>query len=128
MRVKNEDILVIDGAAATTTLGASLNMRPIWLGHIAHYSIQLVFTGTPAGTFKLQASNDEGSPHAAGDAAKYSGVSNWTDVADSSQVVAAAGNIMWDVQNASYNWVRVVYTRSSSTGTLTVGRAYVKGV
>lgn len=131
MRVANENLLVIDGAAATTSLAASQNMKPVWLGHIADFSIQLVFTGTPAGTFKLQASNDTGKPQSAGDAAKYSGVTNWTDIADSDVTVSAAGNIMWNYQDAGFEWVRVIYTASgagSGSPTLTVARAKVKGI
>lgn len=130
MRVKNEDLLVVDGVAVSGSLAASANYRPIWLGHIANYAIQLIFTGTPAGTFKLQASNDLGQPQAAGDAQKYSGVSNWTDISGSEQTVAAAGNHMWTVENAGYNWVRVVWTASGAgtTPVLTVARAYVKGI
>lgn len=130
MRVGNEDLLSVDGTRATKSLAANATVKPLWLGHISDYSIQLVFTGTPAGTFKLQASVDAGSPSAQGDAAKYSAVVNWTDVPSSSQVVAAAGTVMWNIVDAGYNWVRVVYTDGGTggTGTLTSARAYVKGV
>lgn len=112
--------------AGATSLGASATLTPVWLGHIVNYSLQLVFTGTPAGTFKLQCSNDPGRPSAQG-TPEYDTVVNWTDIADSSQAVSAAGDITWDVQNAGYVWVRVVYTRSSSTGSLTSARFNVKG-
>lgn len=128
MRVNNENLLEVDGSPVSASLGANLNLKPIWLGHIANYSVQLVFTGTPNGNFKLQASCDPGHPNAASESEKYSNVSNWTDVADSSFTVSAAGDVMWDVQNTGYEWVRVVYTRVSSTGTITSGRAKVKGV
>lgn len=105
---------------AATSMGASFNLPAIWLGHICNYSIQLVFTGTPNGTFKLQASNDLGGPGLA--------PTNWTDVANSSQAITAAGDHMWQVENAGYKYVRVVYTRSSSTGSLTVANFNVKGV
>lgn len=128
MRVKNEDMLEVDGTRATISMGTSFNMRPMWLGHIANYAIQLVFTGTPNGSFKLQASNDMGQPQAAGEAQKYSGITNWTDIASSAQAITAAGDHMWTVENCGYNWVRVVWTQSSSTGTLTSARFYCKGV
>jgi hypothetical protein len=111
-----------------TSLGASANLSAVWLGHICNYSIQLVFTGTPAGSFKLQCSNDAGSPNASQAATLATGVTNWTDVADSSQTISAAGDLTWQVANAGYNFVRVVWTRTSSTGSLTVARINTKGV
>ena len=127
MRVKNEDLLEIDGTRAELDMTSTFNSKPVWLGHICNYSIQLVFTGTPAGSFKLQASNDIGDPTAAGEANKYASVTTWTDIEGSSEVISAPGNHMWNVENAGYNWVRLVWTLTSSTGTLTTARAYVKG-
>lgn len=125
MRVSNIDILAADGSAS---LGGNWTSGAIWLGHIANYAIQLTFTGTPTGTFKLQASCDPGLNVNPTQVVQQSELTHWTDIADSSQAVSAAGNHMWTVQNAGYNWVRIVYTRDSSTGTLTDARVYVKGV
>lgn len=126
MRVANIDILAAESGSAS--LGANWTSGAIWLGHIANYAIQLVFTGTPAGTFKLQASCDPANNVNPTVVVQQAELSHWTDIADSSQTISAAGNHMWTVQNAGYNWVRIVYTRSSSTGTLTDARVYVKGV
>lgn len=123
MRIANEDLL----NGVLPDLVGSFNLRPVWLGHICNYSLQLVFTGSPVGTFKLQASNDHGMPDG-GQTPQALNVSNWTDVTGSSQAVSAAGNIMWNVENAGYTFVRVVYTVTSGTGTLTSARANVKGV
>jgi hypothetical protein len=128
MRVKNENLLIIDSAAAPSDMSVAIEMRPIWLGHIANYAVQLVFTGSPAGNFKLQASNDEGQPAATADSQKYAGVVNWTDIAGSQQAISAAGDLMYQVQNIGYNWVKVVWTPTSGNGTITTARAYVKGV
>lgn len=125
MRVKNENLLDESGAVS---LASSTTLKPCWLGHIVNYSIQLVFTGTPGGNFKLQASNDVGHINSAGTVMQESDLINWTDVADSAFTVSAAGDIMWDVQNVGHNWVRVVWTQTSSTGTLTSARFYCKGV
>src|SRR5574343_407072 len=111
MRVKNENLI-----SAPVAMAASFELRPVWLAHIANYSIQLVFTGSPGGNFKLQASNDEGYIDSAGGAQQYTNVVNWTDIADSAQTISAAGDHMWTVENAGYNWVRVVWTAASGSG------------
>lgn len=82
------------------------------------YSIQAVWTGTPTGTFKLQASCDPCNPY---EPNQYVPI-NWTDIANSSAAVSAAGNFTWNIFWASYNWVRMVYTDGSggtSTAVLT---------
>ena len=124
MRVKNESLLP-NGAVDLTS---SANLPAVWLGHIANYAIQLVFTGSPQGNFKLQASNDVGSIDSASASTQVSGITNWTDIADSAVTVSAAGDVMWTVENAGYTWVRVVWTATGGSGSLTSARAYVKGV
>lgn len=127
MRVKNENLLDDSGPL---DLLVNQNLRPIWLGHIANYAIQLVFTGTPVGSFKLQASNDVGQINSEGATTQVAGVTQWTDITDSALSVTAAGDIMWTVENAGYTWVRVVWTATggSSSPTLTSARCYVKGI
>ena len=104
---------------------ATITSNAIWLGHIANYSIQLVFTGsTPNGTFKLQASCDEPNKTNAAETT----VTNWTDITDSDQAITAAGDHMWTVENAGYTFARAVWTDStSSAGTITSARFMVKG-
>lgn len=123
MRIQNE-ALTLDG----TDMESDILSNAIWLGHIAHYSIQMVFTGSPNGTFKLQASNDEGGKDGGGLASPT--IVNWTDIADSDQAITASGDHTWTVENAGYRWVRVVWTDSSSgsPSTITSARFNVKGV
>lgn len=132
MRIANEDILKFEtGEHVNAPLDANYTSPAIWIGHIALYAIQLTFTGTPNGTFKLQASNDQGGPNAASNTIRYDdAIVNWTDVQDSSQNVTAAGNHMWTVQNPGYQWVRFVWTNSASApgSLLPSARATVKGV
>lgn len=123
MRVNNEDLL--DGQPLS--LNSNQNLSAIWLGHIANYAIQLVFTGSPIGNFKLQASNDDVDPRLPQSDIE-SKIVNWTDVLDSAQAITAAGDHMWTVENAGYTWVRVVWTQTGGSGDLTSARAYVKGV
>lgn len=82
------------------------------------FSIQIFFTGTPTGSFKLQMSDYHaysGQPSTAGtglNAPPPSGM--WTDIANSAFTVTAAGNVAWDYSWPGFNWVRVVYTDTSS--------------
>lgn len=130
MRVNNEDLLEIDGVRTPLSLAASVNMKPVWLGHIVNFSIQLKFIGAPAGSFKLQASDDKGRPNAASEAEQESSVVNWTDINDSTIGVSAAGDVMWQYQNVGFEWVRVVWTASGAgvVPVLTNARCKVKGV
>lgn len=124
MRIGNDEITI------STNLAANQQSEPIWLGHIAYYSIQLVFTGTPDGVFKLQLSNDAGNPNAAQEADRDFKVTNWTDIGGSSQIISAAGDLAYQVENAGYRWVRLVWEATSpgsGTPTLTVARFNVKG-
>lgn len=76
-------------------------------------AIQAVFTGTPTGTFKLQASADPATNIQPGQGAGGNPVLDWVDIADSSYSVTAAGNYMWNVFDIMYNFIRLVYTDTS---------------
>jgi len=123
MRIFNDNVQF-----GSTSLSGDLESEPIYLGHIVDYAIQIVFTGTPDGSFKLQVSNDEGSVNSSGRTMQGSGVENWSDVASSGFTVSAAGDVFWDVQNAGHRWVRVIWTVSSSTGTIQSAKVNGKGV
>lgn len=123
MRINNENLLDDSGPL---DLSIAQNLPAVWLGHIMHYSIQLVSTSTAAGTFKLQGSNDPGRINAAEDA-NQSVITNWTDLGIS-VTISGAGAVLLKDSNCGYNWVRVVWTPSSGAGSLTSARAMVKGV
>ncbi len=113
MRVKNLNMI----PAGSVSISANATLEEVCVEHISDYSIQLVFSGTaPTGTFSLQYSNDDVDP------------TNWTDDSDSEQDITAGGNLMWNVENAGYKWVRVKYARTSGTGNITVARCQIKGV
>lgn len=75
------------------------------------YCIQAVITGTPTGTLKLQASCD---PFKYAQSTQPQVPTNWTDIADTSVAVSAAGSTMWNINGAFYTFVRLVYTDGSS--------------
>lgn len=67
------------------------------------YAVQAWFTGSPVGTLRLEASNDE---------------SQWTEI--SSSEISAAGSVMWLEDYAMYDKLRIRYSRTSGSGTLNV--------
>lgn len=75
------------------------------------YSICASTTGAPVGTLKLQASVDN---------------TTFVDIDGSSVSISASGNSFWNVTDVMYGYFRLVYTRTSGTGTLT-GEILYKG-
>lgn len=102
MKFANEKILV------DADMSADFVSAPILIDQIFGYSFQAFFDDAPDGSFKLQASND--------DVPLPAMVENWSDVASSTITVSASGDAMWNVTNAFYKWVRIVWTFSSGTG------------
>lgn len=109
-------------------MASNITSEPSWLGHISQYNIQLVFTGSPNGNFKLQVSNDAGRPSAANDTDRDFQITNWTDMADSTQAITAAGNHCYEVADAGHRWVRLVWTATSGSGTITSAIINGKGI
>ncbi len=101
------------------SMGASINSKGVDLQGLDVYSIHAVYSGgTPVGTLKLQISNDIVGAGTSSDPASL--VTNWTDYTGSSLSISAAGDYMWKVTSSGERWVRLVYTRSSGSGTLNV--------
>ena len=110
------------------SMAGNVTSNGINLINIYAFSIQVVWaSGTsPVGTFKLQGSNDpvifnsgqgEGQP------------TNWTDIDSSDKAISGTpGSILYDVTQASYRWVRIVYTATSGSATISVANMNVKGV
>jgi hypothetical protein len=126
MRIAN-DLMTVSSAEGPHSMGASFNTDAVYLGHIVNFAIQAVFTGTPNGSFKLQCSNDKGDEDKGNGGWNARNVTNWTDITGSSFAVVAAGDVTWDSQNCGYRWVRVVWTRTASTGSASI-RFNAKGI
>lgn len=113
MRITNKQI------ESAASMGANITSEAVPLNQIYTFAIQAVYTATPTGTLKLQASCD---PYI-NTMPTAELPTNWTDIANSSISITAAGNYMWNVSDIGYNWVRLVYTDGSggtSTAALTV--------
>ncbi len=102
-------------------MNTTINSTAISLQTTDNFSIQVTFTGTPTGMFKLQASNDPYSTY-------QQAPTNWTDIESTQQTVAAAGSVMWNYSQAGFNYVRCVYTDGSSgASTATITAASFNG-
>jgi hypothetical protein len=104
-----------------------IDSAPLRVDQIFGLAIQATWTGTPNGTIKLQASCD--TPPTASQVANGGpdAVTNWSDISDSSYSISGvAGNYMWNINGAFYNYIRIVYVNASSTGSLSA-KACVKG-
>ncbi len=119
--------------AASTVLNTTRNSVAVQIYNAFLCAIQIVFTGTPTGTFKLQVSCDPAAAATAtGRLVTANEPTHWTDLANSSFSVSAAGDVSWGISGGDlgYNWVRVVYTDGSgglSTAIVTVSTANIKG-
>lgn len=126
MKLENTNIL----PKLTASMAGDWNSSAIWIGHLALVSLQIVFAGggSPVGTFKLQASCDEGKPSAEANAQQISGVTKWTDIPSQSQAVSADGSVLFNLVDPGYHWIRVVWDNTSGTATISSARLAGKGV
>jgi hypothetical protein len=112
-----------------TVLNTTVNSLPMQLQNTLGYAIQVFFTGTPTGTFKLQSSCDNPANVTAtfGKAVQFL-PTNWTDIANSTFTVVAAGNCEWNTTWDMGAWVQVVYTdNSGGTSTAIITSATFNG-
>lgn len=114
MRTWNKQI------ATAIPLNANYNSPASPLKNIFGYAIAAIVTGTPGGNIKLQASNDPETNDAMPLGIPEPAPTHWVDIKDSTFVLTAAGETMWNVSEIGYNYVRVVYTDTSSGGSTAV--------
>lgn len=115
--MKSNVIILFNGASMTGTV--TLNSNPIRIDQIYGFAVQAEWTGTPTGAFKLQASCDSPPNGSQVSNGGPDTVTNWTDIANSSYSISgSAGNYMWNFTGSFYNYVRLVYTNTSGSGSL----------
>lgn len=92
-----------------------------FLGDAKNYSVHAEWTGTPTGTLKLQGSGKYPQGLVSGNTLPPFVDSDFVDITDATAATGgAAGEQLFDVEDASYAWVKVVYTNTSGTGVLNV--------
>lgn len=113
---KNLDLVAEKTIA--TAMASTINGPDINVNLYQDFSFYAKWTGTPTGSFKLQGSNDVGDS-----------VTDWEDIPGSTLAVAgAAGTQMWNYTRSQFRWVRIVYTATSGSGTLSKCIFNAKGV
>lgn len=117
MRSNVSQLNISGGGAMTGT--STITSNPIRLDQIYGYAVQAIYTGSPVGTLKLQASCDTPPNQSQVSNGGPDTVTNWTDITNATQAVTSAGNFIFNVNGAFYNYVRLVYTNTSGTGALT---------
>jgi hypothetical protein len=90
-------------------MGADVTSDQLALDSFSNFAIYAKYTGAPNGEIKLEASIDNTSTP-----------TNWVQVSGSAVTITGADEVLWNMTNASYKWIRVKYVRTSGTGTLNV--------
>lgn len=91
------------------SMAASFSSSAIDASLVDLVSIQAVWAGggAPNGTFSVEVSNDDLSPP-----------TNWSAYPGSAVVIAADGDLAYNVANYGFKWIRLRYVRTGGTGTL----------
>jgi hypothetical protein len=99
-------VLIETPLMSAVSLGASTTSNPVDVTHLSNVAIHLIYTGTPTGTIDVEVSNDS---------------TNWIVLGSPNTVAlsGAAGGTLLQLTNIGYYHLRIKYTRTSSTGTLT---------
>ena len=124
MKVKSESLI-----SDPVVLDDDFTFEAIELLNTVNFAIEVVTSDTGTGSFKLQASCSDpaknyptqGEPINIPD-------DEWVDIANSSQAITGGDKVMWNYQNAGFNYVRVVYTHASGDVGVDYLRINIKGV
>jgi hypothetical protein len=94
------------------SMSANFASDPMDLSTVQGFCIQAKHTGSPVGVLKLQISNNDS-------------VLGWDDYPNSEQAVPSSNQqCTWNVSDVHFDLVRIVYTFTSGSGTIT---AYING-
>jgi hypothetical protein len=112
MKTDNTEII-----SSTDTL--PLDTVPYHVGEVSLLAVQIKQLSGSA-TYTLQASCDEGVVTAGG---AVIGITLWTSLPDSVQLLASGDDLMYDYVNSGYKWVRISVAGTGSA----IARINTKG-
>lgn len=116
MLIGSKKIITSNQAIAWTS-------NPIYIGQVINFAIQMNYLSTGC-TIKLQGSCDSGSPLDTVSPNNYANIVNWSDIYDSITTITENGDLLFDIKEVPYIWVRIVTT---GTGTITSATFNTKG-
>lgn len=94
----------VAGAASGVSMATNITGSSYDVSNLSDLAIDSIWTGTPTGTIKLQASNNG---------------TDWIDVPSmTASPAGAAGNARWALADFADKFVRVVYTAVSGAGSV----------
>jgi hypothetical protein len=102
---------VLSGVTATS------NSAAIDASNLYSASVQIVGTGSLAGTVKIQASNDSPIGLAGHNGGTPFVPTNWTDIPGATAALSAGSSALVPTTLICYQFIRVVFTASGGTGT-----------
>lgn len=114
--MKNASDVLLDRAS----MAADATSDAVLIDQIYGYTCQCIYTGSPVGNLKIQATNELPNDHT-------EVPTTWNDLSTLTVAISASGSTMVSpVQGQFYKYFRVKYERTSGSGNLTV-RYFGKG-
>jgi len=103
-----------------TTLNSDLFSRPIRVryANVDRISLHNIITGTPEGSILVQLSNDLTEDEAL--------ITNWVDYPGSLTSILGITQLMININDITFRWIRLAYIRVNSTGTITTNFVLVQ--
>jgi hypothetical protein len=99
-------------------MSASITSKVISTRYLNQGSVALLFSGTPTGTFTVESSHDYVPDNEFRTSPPAVGTWQALDLGTTLSATGAAGSLGVDITLSGVPWLRVVYTRTSGTGTL----------
>lgn len=95
-------------------LVSDVDTTPINIQYLDNVSVQLIFTGSPVGTFKIYGSLTYSTNPLTG---VQSNAGTFTDTGIQA-AVSAAGTVLFNLAGLAYPWIKVYYSSTSGTGSV----------
>ncbi len=106
MTIKDREYYNYEGV----DMGASFSSPTIDIIRFKGYYAQIVSTGSPLGSFSIHASNDP----------TIASATNWKEIPYSSMPISGAGISDYNQDGLYCRFIKIVYTRTSGSGTCSI--------